>query len=146
MPPITCDRGHQVDEVGTEPVAARKPCPVCGSTARRIERLAEERLTIHGALRTQLRRGGSSKVVQDGFVGSIQSADGTWVERSQVKDREADHYVEVITAADGSEIYRDEGPLSEHRGHGSDKPALRKARDDARRDKAATRCRSRRPC
>ena len=96
---------------------------------------ASDGLTFHGGLGLKLRRAGSPKVVQEQFVGVEQSADGSWVDKSILRDHEADSYVERVVRPDGT-VTDNEERLSEHRSHGSDKPAPRAAREAAKRTRA----------
>jgi hypothetical protein len=52
-----------------------------------------------------------------------------WVDKFWRKDKPADRYIERVVT-EGGEVLRDvDEPLSEHFGHGSDKPQLRAARE-----------------
>ena len=76
-------------------------------------------------------RGETGKVAQEQFVGAQQSVDGSWVEKAVVRHHEDDLYREEISYPDGTTTRREER-LSDHRGHGSDKPDLRAQRDRAK--------------
>jgi hypothetical protein len=92
--------------------------------------------TLREGLRLKLRRAGSRRIVQEQFVGADQSADGSWVEKGTLEDHEADWYAEHVVTPEGTVIRDHQGPLSEHRGHGSDRPELREARDRPKRAKS----------
>ena len=117
------------------PLEVRQPCPDCGSLVCAIAVSASDGLTFHDGLGLKLRREGSPRVVQEQFVGAEQSADGSWVDKSILRDHEADKYVERVVRPDGT-VTDNEERLSEHRGHGSDKPDLRAAREAAKRTRA----------
>lgn len=121
------------------PLDQRRPCPTCGSLVRHQPRTAfDALLQLRSSLKTSLRRAGSSRVVQEQFVGDEQSADDTWVSKTVLRDRESDRYVETVIRPDGTGLHREE-PLSAHRGHGSDRPELREARDTKKQAEQAAR-------
>jgi len=66
------------------------------------------------------------------------SAVGTTVRVRRVLDKRGDKYVEELEFADGQRSHI-EHPLTEHRGYGSDKPALRAQREAAKAAKAVER-------
>lgn len=137
---VTCGGcGRPMPATENAPREDRQSCPDCDSPARAIEVTAAASLTLRGSLNMKLRHAGSAKVVQEQFVGAAKSADGSWVEKATRQDREADRYLEHITGPDGSVLHHDEGPLSEHWGHGSDKSELRAPRDAAKQARAAER-------
>ena len=70
------------------------------------------------------RRSGRSRggIVLTSFHGDDQSADGSWVKKDRIEDRERDRYYEHVVAEDGTVLRHEDEPLSEHRGHGSDRP------------------------
>ena len=76
-------------------------------------------------------RGETGRIAQEQFVGAEQSADSSWVDKAVVRHYEDDLYREEISYPDGTTT-RQEGRLSDHRGHGSDKPELRAQRDRAK--------------
>ena len=87
---------------------------------------------MHSSLRLKVIRGATGKVAQEQLVGESQSADGVWVQEVRVLDREADLERHEVSFPDGRPAHRHEGGLSEKRGHGSDKPELRAAREAER--------------
>ena len=137
---VTCGScGRPLPATENEPWEGRQPCPDCGSSVRAIAVGAADSLTLQSSLGLKLRRADSPRVVQEQSVGAALSADGSWVEKSTLHDREADRYLEHVVGPDGTVIHHEEGRLSQHRDHGSDKPELRPARDAARRTRIAER-------
>jgi hypothetical protein len=134
---IRCgDCGRVLEATGLEAAADRLPCPACGSRSRSIDRRLEDKVELHTTLRLRAIRGATGKVAQEQQAGDdLRRSDGTWVEKGVVKDFEADRYLEHVETADGEVLHHDEGRLSEHTGHGSDKPALRLARDRTKAEK-----------
>jgi hypothetical protein len=52
----------------------------------------------------------------------LRGSKGDWVEKERVIDRNNNRYTEVVKdKATGEILHQTEEPLSEHRGHGSDK-------------------------
>jgi hypothetical protein len=136
-----CECGAAVADAGTGAAADRVACGACGSTVRQHSRTLDDNvLTLRSTLGLKLVRGATGKVAQTQTVGARQSGDGSWTEVAVVVDWENDRYLEHVEAEDGgSVIHHDEGPLSAHRGHGSDKPALRAQREAAKAARAAER-------
>lgn len=54
-------------------------------------------------------------------LGASQSANGEWVEKNQIINRDKDYYFEEVKNSEGEIIHHCEEKLSEHIGHGSDK-------------------------
>lgn len=134
-PMVRCGRcAGPIDETDPLPVRDRQPCPVCGSTTRLLERSVEDSVTMRSSLAIKHVRGKTGTTAQEQFVGADQSVDGSWVDKAVVRDYEKDLYREQIVFPDGTTT-RQEEPLSEHRGHGSDKPELRAERDRAKSEK-----------
>ncbi len=105
----------------------RVPCPVCGSTARRLHVSVTERAEILETLAMEARRAGLSRR-KGWFIRSItkfarQRNRGGGISRvDRVLDRDADRYTETVTMRDtGEVVHQCDEPLSAHRGHGSDK-------------------------
>lgn len=138
---VTCGGcGLPMPAIENSPVEAREPCPRCGSLVRaNVVSAADSVLALRSSLGLKLRRAGSRAVVQQQFVGAERSADGSWVEKATLQDHESDRYLEHVVDPEGTMIHHDEGPLSEHKGRGSDKPGLRAARDAAKQTRAAER-------
>jgi hypothetical protein len=129
-----------LEETGLEPVAARTPCPKCGSDARNIRRSANDSVALHSSLRLKHTRGATGKVAQEQQVGDdFRYSDGSWVDLTRVKDYEADRYVEHIEDDSGQVIRHVDEPLSEHRGRGSDSAKQREERAVGKAQKAAER-------
>lgn len=126
--------GRPIAEPETTPIAVRLPCPACGSTSRHLERTVEVRLTMRSSLAIKLVRGATGRVAQEQFAGADKTiADGTWTDKSLVRDYEQDRYVEKVVREHDGAILRDVAePLSAHRGRGSDRPDRRVAREAAK--------------
>ena len=104
----------------------RVPCPKCGSMGRRWNTTIEERTRIREAYKLKIGRQGfpsKKKIRYEEFSGSEKrKADGEWVDKLQIFDREQDLYVEKVTLEATGEVLRDVcEPLSQHTGHGSAK-------------------------
>ena len=94
--------------------------------ARHVAVRIEETLSFHSSLRLVQRRpgfvsGSRKRPVREIVTGEEQSADGTWVEKTRVIDREQGTYVERVEDADGQMQHVGDELLSDHTGHGSDK-------------------------
>jgi hypothetical protein len=59
------------------------------------------------------------------FTGLVQqwNRGGATAQKDQTFDRDGDHYFETVTVRDtGEVVHHCDEPLSQHRGHGSDRP------------------------
>jgi hypothetical protein len=124
---VTCALcGTALDDDLDAPAERRQPCPNCGSTARNAHIYVSGSAVGHSSLRLRqkrpgfLGRSGRSKggLVREVLQGEEQSADGSWVDKVRVKDREADRYAERVVAKDGTVLHDVDEPLSEHRRRG----------------------------
>lgn len=102
-----------------------QPCQVCGATARVLVRVVSDEVRVlDGYAFKQLcpSNTGKRKVAAEGFSRHEPSRRAALVHHERVIDRRNDKYREVVVDADtGVVLHRDEGRLSEHRGHGSAK-------------------------
>ncbi len=131
--------GRALPSAMNESLEQRRPCPTCGSVVRALDRTATEGIsTLRGSLQTKLTRGDTGDVAHEQFVGADQSrADGSWTEKTVLRDHETDRYVERVVRERDGEVLRDvDEALSAHTGRGSDRADLRAAREAARRQKA----------
>lgn len=109
------------------PYPDRLPCPVCGAAERTFNVSVEESITVSETLDMLGVRAGMSKTkgwfIRSRTVTVLQrNRGGAAAQHERVLDREADRYFERVTILETGEIVHlcDE-PLSQHRGHGSDK-------------------------
>ena len=123
--------GTPISEPASTPPDERRPCPNCGSTARAISVWAGDALELRDSIRVKHKRrgfkgknSGKSKggLMTDQEVGWQKSADGTWVHKVSVFDRINDRRYELVTTEDGTVLHEQDHQLTQHVGHGSDKP------------------------
>lgn len=103
---------------------ARRPCPVCGSTARTISVSFNMGIKVDTYLKTKsLHREGGHKVVREETVGDdFFKSTGRWSLMHRLIDRVHDWYEETFRDRETGEILHHKAhPLSEHRGYGSAK-------------------------
>jgi len=116
--------GHALGDPPSQPA----PCPICGSMRKDVRVGASGSVTPRGRLKTKQKRpgfrgsSGRRRAVSEGVFGDERSADGSWVHKEWYINREQDLYRELVVAEDGTVLRDVEEPLSEHRGHGSDRP------------------------
>jgi hypothetical protein len=131
QPTVTCGQCEtQLDAATDQSPDERTPCPVCGSLSRLVHVYAHDSVKVHESIGLVQKRpgfvgrSGRSKggVVMRLFSGAEQSADGTWVHKVSLFDRLNDRRYERVTDEDGNLLHHQDHPLTEHRGHGSDKP------------------------
>lgn len=103
-------------------------CAACGSGDRAV--FVEETAKVREAVQLTGRqpgyrgaRSGRSRgsVVLKLFKGDQQSADGSWVCKESLFDRQNNRRRELVVREDGTVLVDVDHPLSEHTGHGSAK-------------------------
>lgn len=115
------------EDCGANP-SERTPCPRCGSTSRTYAVTLTETVRILPTLKATGVRAGFSRT-KGWFIKTLtglvpQRSKGNAVARHErTLDRESDRYTERVTMLETGEVihFADE-PLSEHKGHGSDRP------------------------
>ena len=122
--------GTPLEEAPDTPFVDRVPCPKCGSTIRTHNEPVTEKLTAREGYGFKHKRPGFKKPLAEGFKGwQPRKSVGDLVYKEQRIDREKDHYRERVETERGELINESDEPLSEHRGHGSAKPKLRKTKN-----------------
>ena len=101
-------------------------CPNCGSVIRTLNSLDIAGIEIFPCVRLKVRnpsyRGRHKYIRETKFVAE-HSDDGRLVRVDQSIDRGSNRYRKKVTVVDTGEVLREANhPLSEHTGHGSDKP------------------------
>lgn len=100
-------------------------CPYCGSENHSGAVFSEItfKTRIYGKLSLVKRVGKRKRPSLEIEAGEQPSAStNTYVTKTRIIDRENDIYKEIITdSITGEVIHREEGPLSKHNGHGTDK-------------------------
>ena len=118
----------QCDNCGATIVADRgspkEPCPGCGSMIRIYHETLRDSLMFLEHTRIRGRHAGGGRPFFDDRSGaSYYKKDGVWHHLTRQIDRENDRYVEIIKIlATGEVIKHVDERLSDHIGHGSDKP------------------------
>jgi hypothetical protein len=125
---VLCKCGATLDEKTGRREDQRIPCAKCGSTSRvYVDKLTDGIEILEGS-RTKGLRGGVSRT-KGRFIETLSrwvpqtNRDNAIAHHERVLDRDSDRYTEKVTMRDSGEIiYNTDERLSEHRGHGSDKP------------------------
>jgi hypothetical protein len=125
---VLCKCGAPLDEKTGLREDQRIPCAKCGSTSRvYVDKLTDGIEILEGS-RTKGLRGGMSRT-KGRFIETLSrwvpqtNRDNAIAHHERVLDRDSDRYTEKVTMRDSGEIiYNTDERLSEHRGHGSDKP------------------------
>ncbi len=94
----------------------------------RCDALGQEQIVVHESARVLKYRDGSDRPYEELFAGDDLSVDGTWAHKRSLFAFEADLRVETVIDATGQILHHIAHGLSDHEGHGSNKPALREAR------------------
>src|SRR5881396_3694238 len=115
-------RAH-IDEDPGLPADRRKPCPSCGSLSRHINQAMSDTVTLHSKVNMKGKRPSMKRPFIEQTVGDdLHRKTGQWMKLHRVIDRLRDWYSEKVTEpASGEVVHNSEEPLSDHRGHGSDK-------------------------
>lgn len=117
-----CDEPHARDAVDLILAGERLPCTRCGSHAVKVDMHVAETITLHERLDLKAKRLGSKRPFMEQRVGDDQNRkSGRWSKIHRLIDRENDRYVEHIADEEGIVVRDVDVPLSEHRGHGSDR-------------------------
>jgi DNA-directed RNA polymerase subunit M/transcription elongation factor TFIIS len=121
---VTCSNCGQVLSTSTSTEDELGACPKCGSTAKTFHVSLETRVSVHEKVSGKVRSSGDKKPRKKFVFGQdLWRKMAKWVHLERVMDRENNRYHErVVDPATGEIIHECEEPLSEHRGHGSDKP------------------------
>src|SRR5574341_186246 len=113
----------QLDEDPQAPTEQRKPCPSCGSLSRHVNLAVSDTVKLYSKVNVKGKRPGLKRPFIEQTVGDdLHRKTGRWMKFHRIIDRVRDWYSERVTDPDSGEIiHSSEEPLSEHRGHGSDK-------------------------
>ena len=98
-------------------------CPKCGCTKFDYQVTITEEVSAAASIGAKARHGqpGHVKPFLEHFQGQVRQHSGEFCEVERRADRDTDWYDEVVTNPDGIIKCETHEPLSEHRGHGSDK-------------------------
>jgi len=117
-----CGKLHDPSAVDLVMAGTRVPCTRCGSEAVKVDVHVTDTITMRDSLDLKAKRPGMKRPFIEQRVGHEQRRDsGRWSKIRRVIDRENDRYIEHITDDDGNVVRDVDVPLSEHRGHGSDR-------------------------
>jgi hypothetical protein len=109
--------------------ALEKPCPACGSTARRFEVGIVEKCQAEDLLEWKARPAEGRRWFTRGLTRLVsqRSHGGALAYLKRIIDRRANRYVETVTMRDtGAIVHNCDEPLSKHQGHGSARRATPK--------------------
>lgn len=115
--------GAELQESPSLSTKERRPCPNCGSMTRAIQVSISENI----AIREKLGVKGKHKDAKKPFIVTVSGDDlhrktGNWMKLDRVIDRENNLYKEEVKDPEtGHIVHRCEEPLTEHRGHGTEK-------------------------
>ena len=124
-PTVNCGNcGKKLDEDAHGPVDTRKPCPDCGSTARRFSEHLRATVVLRSKLGAKARHPDQRKPFHEQVVGAdLQHKSGRSMHKERIIDRENDWYSEAVTDPETGEVIHEcHEPLSKHQGHGSPRP------------------------
>jgi hypothetical protein len=115
--------GRALKESPNALVENRKPCPECGSLARRIDASISVTVETHSGLGLKHKRPGVKRALLEQKQGaSFSTRLGRWMRRTMVVDRENNRYTEkVVDPTTGQTIHDCDEPLSDHQQRGSAK-------------------------
>lgn len=102
---------------------SRTPCPSCGSLARRASLLVQETVTVRDGVGYKAKRAGERKPFRQAFdYPATQRSTGAPTRHERLIDRDNDRFFErVVEEGTGRVLHETDHPLSEHKGHGSDR-------------------------
>lgn len=113
--------GRPLEESPQLLVEQRLPCPGCGATARRINAMTHEKLTLKSKIGYKIKRPGFKKPIYEGVSGDdLHRKTGLWSKLVRIIDRENNRYKEEITNSTNGETLRSvDEALTDHVGRGS---------------------------
>ncbi len=109
-----------IDEPIITPTAARKPCARCGSISRNFALGINSTIELRSSLKS-IARPTVGKWFHKQFQGARLQASGLWADVIDVYDRRGNRRRERVVLETGEVIRDVDHPLTDHKGHGSDK-------------------------
>jgi hypothetical protein len=125
---MQCGYGHDLDDGWDPPDGPRRPCPTCGSTARRHAITVTANVQTHASVGLKHRRPGVKRPLLETVsqLRSLFRLTGRIHLIDRTIDRVRDRYRERIVDAETGEIIREvDEPLSRHQGRGDARPDRR---------------------
>jgi NAD-dependent SIR2 family protein deacetylase len=122
-PAVRCGKcGQILDEPTNLSPERRRPCPSCGTVVRAISVVAGDTLTYHESLKLKLGDSTGKTLLESLGGEDLWRKAGKWMRKTRIFDHKNDRYREVVTDPETGEVVHEcDEPLSQHRGHGSDK-------------------------
>ncbi|WP_336924202.1 hypothetical protein [Aquipuribacter sp. SD81] len=117
-----CGAGLPSSEV-IRPPEPRTPCSSCGSLARQVGVLLHETVALRDGVGYKAKHAGDRKPYREAFDHpETQRSTGALTRHKRLIDRQNDRYFErVVEEGTGRVVHETDHPLTEHRGHGSDR-------------------------
>lgn len=112
--------GELLEESASLDPSDRRPCSKCGSVTRAHRITISETIHVKEMLGLKGKRPGQKKPFMEQKSGDdLHRKSDLWNKLIRIIDRGNNWYKEEVTdPTTGEIIHKDEGPLSEHRGHG----------------------------
>lgn len=122
--PIKCARCFtELAEYPSASLGQKLPCPNCGSIARSFGVTISNEVTLREKFQVRLHP------EKKGWRYEVKSGDdlhrnsGDWMKVTRIVDKQNDNYHErIVNPLTGSVVHECHEPLSQHRGHGADRP------------------------
>lgn len=113
-----------LERIRSQTAAERTPCPTCGSTAINWQLDLSDQVTLHSSLKVKAKEPGRKKPAVELRTGDdLHRKSGRWMKLVRRIDRKTNRYTEKVEDPEtGNVIHESDEPLTDHRGHGSDKP------------------------
>lgn len=105
------------------PPESRTPCSSCGSLARQVSVLLHETVAPRDGVGYKAKHVGDRKSFREALdYPETQRSTGALTRHERLIDRQNDRYFKrVVEEGTGRVLHETDHPLSEHRGHGSDR-------------------------
>ncbi len=120
---VQCGKcGITLDGASHEVDGKRQPCASCGASVRRFNVEITASIKLHDSLKFKHKDAGRN-MLAEGFSGDdLHYSSGKWMQKERLVDHKHNIYRErILNPETGDVVHFCEEPLSEHRGHGSDK-------------------------
>jgi hypothetical protein len=117
------DCGKALNENPSASMEERGPCPDCASMKRAHFVEAGLGMKVYDSVGYKHKRPGVSRgPVAWGYSGwQLRKSVGDYVKKYSLFDRQTNRRYEHVETEDGQVLHHEDHPLTEHKGHGSDK-------------------------
>jgi len=120
---IVCSEcGYEFNHESFGEVSTNPDCPSCGSTKYTIRVTIADPVSLFETIKLKVRIPGRKPHYESVKGDNLHRDSGIWMKLTRVIDRAKNWYEETVINPDTGEVmHQTSEPLSQHKGHGSDK-------------------------